>query len=99
MADDAGAVYGELVEQLDDSFCVSARVHWPRQGAIASAVAQQIENDEPMTRRHEGNHAVPEMARGREAVDEYDRHTGTTRSGGEVVEPCAGKIEKLTAHA
>jgi hypothetical protein len=96
---DACAIDGELVEQLDDSIRVPSCVNWASERAITSTVAEQIEHNEPMARRHEWNDAAPEMARCWEAVDEHDRNTGAARPCGVVVQPCAGEIEKLTAHA
>jgi len=70
-------------------------LHW----TVAASETEQVEHDEPVAGRHEGNDVAPEVARRGEAMEEDDRISGATRAGGIVVDPCAVEIEKLTAHA
>jgi hypothetical protein len=67
--------------------------------SIAATIAEEVEYDETMSSWNERNDFVPQMTRRRKSVDEHGRHSGTSCSGGVVVQPGAGEIEKLTAHA
>ena len=89
----------ELIEDLDDAFSVGLRVHSVSSRPIAPAVAEQVEDDEAVSGWNERNDLVPQMARRRKTVDEYCGYSGAPRSGGVVIQPGAGEVEKLTAHA
>ncbi len=99
MTDDARALDAQFVEQGDDAIGVRARVDGARQRTVAAPVAEEVEHDETMSRRHERNDFAPEMAGGRESVDEHDRIARAARAGGVVVETRARQIDELTAHA
>lgn len=99
VTDDTGTIDSELIENLDDARSVSLRVHLVAAWSVAAAISEQVEYDKTMPRWNEGNDLVPQMARRRKAVDEYRGYSGSPRSGGVVVQPGAGEVEKLTAHA
>ena len=62
---------------------------------VAATIAEQVEHDEPVSRRNERDDFVPQMARRRKSVDEHRGHSGTARSGGVVVQPGAGEVENI----
>ena len=88
----------ELIEQRDHSFGMCAHIDGALEWTIASAVTEEIDDDDSMPGGHEGNDVVPEMPRGRESVEKYHGIAAAARAGGVVVESRAGEIEKLTAH-
>jgi hypothetical protein len=59
VSDDARALDTQLVEQLDDAFGVGADADAVCQWPIASAVSEEIDDDESMARRHERNDVTP----------------------------------------
>jgi hypothetical protein len=99
VADDACLVDTELVEDLDESVGVRARVDGTVERAIASSKAEEVEHHDAVARGHERNDVVPELARRRVAVDEHDRNASNARSVSVVLEPGAGHVEEFTAHA
>jgi hypothetical protein len=96
---DACALDSELIEYFDDAFSVSLRVYAVSARSVAPAISEQIEDDETVSWWNERNDLVPQMARRRKTMDEYRGYSGAPRSSGVVVQPGAGEVEKLTAHA
>jgi hypothetical protein len=70
-----------------------------RTGPIAAAVAEEVEDYEAVAGRNERDDIVPQMARRRKSVNKHGWYSGASRAGRIVVQPSAGEVEKLTAHA
>ena len=75
----------------DDALGVGANVDGACERTVAATVAEQVDDDDAMPRRHERNDVAPEMARCRKAVQEHDGLTGAAGSGGVVVDARAGR--------
>jgi hypothetical protein len=99
MTYDAGPTYSELVEERYDSRGVSPDVDGTGQRAVASSIAEEIDDDQPVSGWHQRYHVVPQVARSGEAVQEHDRLAGAACSGRVIVESRPTEIEELTAHA
>src|SRR5512132_31165 len=98
MSDNAGTRNSELVEQLDDPSAVGADVDWMRQRTIAASIAEEIDDDQAVSGRHERHNVAPEMARRGEAVQEHDGFAGAACAGRVVIESRPAEIEELTSH-
>jgi len=88
----------QLIEHGDHAFGVCADIDGAREWTIASAVAEEIDNDDSMPSGHERNDVGPEMPRGRESVDKHHGIAAAAGARSVVVESRTGEIEKLTAH-
>ena len=98
VTDEACAVDAEQVEQDEESISVRFNVEREVAGWIGSAVAQEIDDDHASSFREEWDQILPEMRRGREAVDENQGLAAAARAGGEVVEARAAHVEEFAAH-
>src|SRR3954468_8942162 len=98
MAHDASALNPQLVQQLDHPLGMRSHVDAARFGTVAAPVAEEIHHHESVACGHEGDDFPPQMPGRGKAVHEDDWNAGTTRSGGVVIEPRAGEIEKFAAH-
>src|SRR4051812_8089133 len=70
--DDAGVVYSENIEQLDDAVSVGPNPNGSSGGPIAPTVPEKIDDDHSMSRRNERYHVTPQVTRCGEAMQEHD---------------------------
>lgn len=98
VTDEACAVDAEQVEQYEKPIGMRFNSEREIAGWIGAAVAQQVEDDHASTFREEWHQVLPEMRRGREAVDENQGLAAAARAGGEVVEARAAHVEEFAAH-
>jgi hypothetical protein len=99
VSDEARAIDAKLVEQCDRSLGVRIDVDRVRAGPITASVAEEVEDDQSVAAWHQRDDITPQMARGGKAVKKNHGHARAPRACGVVVEPCAAKVEELTAHA
>jgi hypothetical protein len=88
----------EEVEQFYHALCVRADSHWPAKRAIASAIAEQVDDHNAVAGRNEGNDIGPEVARSWKAVEEHHRLPRAACAGRVVIQANAVQIDKFTAH-
>jgi hypothetical protein len=77
---------------------VSTHADPPDTWAVASAIAEEVDDDDAVSGRDERDHLGPEVSRGREAVNQDDGLAGAARAGGVVIEACAVEVDKLAPH-
>src|SRR5690349_12181915 len=88
----------EEVKQLDHSLCVRADSHRPAKRTIASAIAEQVDDYDPVAGRNERNNIGPQVPRRWESVEEHHRLPRAARAGRVVIQTNAVQIDKFTAH-
>jgi hypothetical protein len=98
MPDDTRLSDSKRVEQLNRSVGVSADADRPRTRVIAAAVPQQVDDDNAMTGRDERHDLGPEVAGGREAVNQHDGLAGATRTSRVVVQAHPIQVDELAPH-
>jgi len=98
VAHDARAIDVERVEQSDDAIAVRAQRQRTAVGRIAAPVAEQVDDDQAVSRGHERNDIAPQMSRRGKSMKEDDRLADAAGSSGVVVEPHPVQIDELTAH-
>jgi hypothetical protein len=96
--DDARPIDAEGVEELDRAVGVRVHADSTGPGSIAAAVAEQIDNDDPVPRGDERDDLAPEMARGRETVNQNDGLAGAACPCGVVVQARPVEVDKLAPH-
>ena len=98
VADEAGAVDAEEVQQ--DEHAVAVRFNVNRQCAwrVTSAIAEQVHDDHAASLGEERDQVLPEVGGGRESVNEYKWLTTAACAGRVVVQPSSANIEEFAAH-
>jgi hypothetical protein len=66
--------------------------------AIATAVTEKIDDNYAMALGNERNNLSPQVRRGRETMEKYDRLAGPASPGSVVVEPRSVYVDELSPH-
>jgi hypothetical protein len=98
VSDETGKIDPEKVQHGDQPVSMCAEIDASGERGIAPSVAEQIENDHPVSAWEEWDDPIPEMAGGGEPVQQYDGFARAARARGVVVETDSVYIEELAAH-
>jgi hypothetical protein len=77
---------------------VPANADIPAAREITSSEAEQIEDDNPVSRRDMGDDILPKVRRGGKPMEKENGIPVAARSSGVIVEPRAREIEKFSPH-
>ncbi len=83
---------------MNHAVSVALDAYIASQRLVAAAESQKVHDDDAMPVGHQGYDIAPNVRRGRKAVEKNEWLTGSSRTGGVVIQSRAAEVDKLTAH-